>query len=56
MVDLSTKIKEDPLFMIRKSEEEKRKSVVSNPVKVGIGNTGCSILLLYRDFLYRCLR
>ena len=36
MVDLSTKIKEDPLFMIRKSEEEKRKSVVSNPVKVCI--------------------
>ncbi|XP_064403671.1 pre-mRNA-splicing factor CWC25 homolog [Halichondria panicea] len=34
VVDLSTKIKEDPLFMIRKSEEEKRKSVVSNPVKV----------------------
>ncbi len=38
MVDLSTKIKEDPLFMIRKSEEEKRKSIVRNPVKVTIAS------------------
>ena len=33
-MDLTTKVKEDPLFMIRKSEEAKRKAVVSNPVKV----------------------
>lgn len=34
VVDLSTKVKEDPLFMIRKSEETKRKAIISNPVKV----------------------
>ncbi|XP_036390359.1 pre-mRNA-splicing factor CWC25 homolog [Megalops cyprinoides] len=33
-LDLATKIREDPLFAIRKREEEKKKEVLTNPVKM----------------------
>ncbi|XP_062844183.1 pre-mRNA-splicing factor CWC25 homolog isoform X2 [Trichomycterus rosablanca] len=33
-LDLAAKIREDPLFEIRKREEEKKKSVLTNPVKM----------------------
>uniref|UniRef100_A0A8C5NMR8 CWC25 spliceosome associated protein homolog n=1 Tax=Junco hyemalis TaxID=40217 RepID=A0A8C5NMR8_JUNHY len=33
-LDMATKIREDPLFMIRKREEEKKREVLSNPVKM----------------------
>jgi hypothetical protein len=32
--DLATKVKEDPLFLIRKREEEARRRLASNPVKI----------------------
>lgn len=32
--DLAVKVKEDPLFLIKKKEEEARKQLVSNPVKM----------------------
>ena len=32
--DLTTKVKEDPLFLIRKREEEARRTLASNPVKM----------------------
>ncbi|XP_064589611.1 pre-mRNA-splicing factor CWC25 homolog isoform X2 [Zonotrichia leucophrys gambelii] len=34
VLDMATKIREDPLFMIRKREEEKKREVLSNPVKM----------------------
>lgn len=33
-LDMASKIREDPLFMIRKREEEKKKEVLKNPVKM----------------------
>ncbi|NXD44128.1 CWC25 factor, partial [Copsychus sechellarum] len=33
-LDMATKIREDPLFMIRKREEEKKREVLNNPVKM----------------------
>ncbi|KAG5855076.1 pre-mRNA-splicing factor CWC25 homolog [Anguilla anguilla] len=33
-LDLATKIREDPLFAIRKREEEKKREVLTNPVKM----------------------
>lgn len=33
-LDMAAKIREDPLFEIRKREEEKKKSVLTNPVKM----------------------
>ncbi|XP_012695477.2 pre-mRNA-splicing factor CWC25 homolog [Clupea harengus] len=33
-LDMAAKIREDPLFEIRKREEEKKRSVLSNPVKM----------------------
>ncbi|XP_018429625.1 PREDICTED: pre-mRNA-splicing factor CWC25 homolog [Nanorana parkeri] len=33
-LDMSNKIREDPLFMIRKREDEKKREVLSNPVKM----------------------
>ena len=32
--DLAAKVKEDPLFLIKKQEEEARKRLASNPVKM----------------------
>ncbi|NXX67317.1 CWC25 factor, partial [Spizella passerina] len=34
VLDMATKIREDPLFMIRKREEEKKREVLNNPVKM----------------------
>ncbi|XP_005531562.1 pre-mRNA-splicing factor CWC25 homolog [Poecile atricapillus] len=34
VLDMATKIREDPLFMIRKKEEEKKREVLNNPVKM----------------------
>uniref|UniRef100_A0A8D0HR72 CWC25 spliceosome associated protein homolog n=1 Tax=Sphenodon punctatus TaxID=8508 RepID=A0A8D0HR72_SPHPU len=34
VLDLANKIREDPLFMIRKREEEKKREVLNNPVKM----------------------
>ena len=31
---MAVKVKEDPLFLIKKKEEEARKQLVSNPVKM----------------------
>ncbi|XP_068120078.1 pre-mRNA-splicing factor CWC25 homolog [Hyperolius riggenbachi] len=33
-LDIANKIREDPLFMIRKREDEKKKEVLNNPVKM----------------------
>ncbi|NXB46644.1 CWC25 factor, partial [Leucopsar rothschildi] len=33
-LDMATKIREDPLFIIRKREEEKKREVLNNPVKM----------------------
>ncbi|XP_064421367.1 pre-mRNA-splicing factor CWC25 homolog isoform X2 [Latimeria chalumnae] len=33
-LDMASKIREDPLFIIRKREEEKKREVLSNPVKM----------------------
>ncbi|XP_063156562.1 pre-mRNA-splicing factor CWC25 homolog isoform X1 [Candoia aspera] len=33
-LDMASKIREDPLFMIRKREEEKKREVLNNPVKM----------------------
>ncbi|XP_048470614.1 pre-mRNA-splicing factor CWC25 homolog isoform X2 [Rhincodon typus] len=33
-LDMASKIREDPLFMIRKREEEKKREVLSNPMKM----------------------
>ncbi|XP_070623162.1 pre-mRNA-splicing factor CWC25 homolog [Erythrolamprus reginae] len=33
-LDMASKIREDPLFMIRKREEEKKRDVLNNPVKM----------------------
>ncbi|XP_029428766.1 pre-mRNA-splicing factor CWC25 homolog [Rhinatrema bivittatum] len=33
-LDMASKIREDPLFMIRKREEEKKKEVLKNPMKM----------------------
>ena len=33
-IDLAAKIREDPLFTIRKKEEERKKTIMSNPVKM----------------------
>ncbi|XP_039224675.1 pre-mRNA-splicing factor CWC25 homolog isoform X1 [Crotalus tigris] len=33
-LDIASKIREDPLFMIRKREEEKKRDVLNNPVKM----------------------
>ncbi|KAG8446555.1 hypothetical protein GDO86_014129 [Hymenochirus boettgeri] len=33
-LDLASKIREDPLFMIRKKEDEKKREVLKNPVKM----------------------
>ncbi|XP_054851562.1 pre-mRNA-splicing factor CWC25 homolog isoform X2 [Eublepharis macularius] len=33
-LDIASKIREDPLFMIRKREEEKKREVLNNPVKM----------------------
>ncbi|MGH0186172.1 UNVERIFIED_CONTAM: hypothetical protein FKN15_020537 [Acipenser sinensis] len=33
-LDMAAKIREDPLFMIRKREEEKKREVLTNPVKM----------------------
>ncbi|KAM8947084.1 pre-mRNA-splicing factor CWC25 homolog [Pelodytes ibericus] len=33
-LDMATKIREDPLFMIRKREDEKKREVLKNPVKM----------------------
>lgn len=33
-LDISNKIREDPLFMIRKREDEKKREVLNNPVKM----------------------
>lgn len=33
-VDIANKIREDPLFMIRKQEEEKQKKLLTNPIKL----------------------
>lgn len=33
-LDMATKIREDPLFLIRKREEEKKREVLNNPVKM----------------------
>lgn len=33
-LDMSNKIREDPLFMIRKREDEKKREVLNNPVKM----------------------
>lgn len=33
-VDIANKIREDPLFLIRKQEEEKQKKLLNNPVKL----------------------
>ncbi|NXI23244.1 CWC25 factor, partial [Sterrhoptilus dennistouni] len=33
-LDMATKIREDPLFMIRSREEEKKREVLNNPVKM----------------------
>ncbi|XP_060762445.1 pre-mRNA-splicing factor CWC25 homolog [Neoarius graeffei] len=33
-MDMASKIREDPLFMIRKREEEKKRSILTNPVKM----------------------
>ena len=32
--DLAVKVREDPLFLIKKKEQEARKQLVSNPVKM----------------------
>ncbi|MBN3310091.1 CWC25 factor, partial [Amia calva] len=34
MLDIAAKIREDPLFLIRKREEEKKREVLTNPVKM----------------------
>ncbi|NXI48134.1 CWC25 factor, partial [Galbula dea] len=34
VLDMANKIREDPLFMIRKREEEKKREVLNNPVKM----------------------
>ncbi|NXH85614.1 CWC25 factor, partial [Edolisoma coerulescens] len=34
VLDMATKIREDPLFVIRKREEEKKREVLNNPVKM----------------------
>ncbi|XP_030111745.4 pre-mRNA-splicing factor CWC25 homolog isoform X2 [Taeniopygia guttata] len=34
VLDMATKIREDPLFIIRKREEEKKREVLNNPVKM----------------------
>ncbi|KFW96942.1 Pre-mRNA-splicing factor CWC25, partial [Phalacrocorax carbo] len=34
VLDMANKIREDPLFMIRKKEEEKKREVLNNPVKM----------------------
>uniref|UniRef100_A0A8C8R625 CWC25 spliceosome associated protein homolog n=1 Tax=Pelusios castaneus TaxID=367368 RepID=A0A8C8R625_9SAUR len=34
VLDMASKIREDPLFMIRKREEEKKREVLNNPVKM----------------------
>ncbi|NXB05974.1 CWC25 factor, partial [Cnemophilus loriae] len=34
VLDMATKIREDPLFAIRKREEEKKREVLNNPVKM----------------------
>ncbi|XP_062988455.1 pre-mRNA-splicing factor CWC25 homolog isoform X2 [Elgaria multicarinata webbii] len=33
-LDMASKVREDPLFMIRKREEEKKREVLNNPVKM----------------------
>ena len=32
--DLAAKVRDDPLFLIKKKEEEKRKELINNPVKM----------------------
>ncbi|EHB09676.1 Coiled-coil domain-containing protein 49 [Heterocephalus glaber] len=34
LLDMASKIREDPLFIIRKKEEEKKREVLNNPVKM----------------------
>lgn len=34
LLDMASKIREDPLFVIRKKEEEKKREVLNNPVKM----------------------
>ena len=53
------KVREDPLFLIRKKEKEARKQLVSNPVKMkqlqDVGSSVCVCMCAFGDGWWVCL-